>query len=262
MKTLTYMNLKKELQNHEYGFFGKYTIEHLFKVYTSTEITCYNDFFHIGKTEFREFVEENISDFKGLNKDTSGNISKEDLRAVKQLAQHVSSYLGIVNSKYMDYYRRGQEEYVKLVEHYLGTYKPKTLEVGSGKVPYSSMMLARDLNEITSMDRFVVSDETLKCMDINPIDDYFSPGTNVSEFDFVTGNKPCSAIEPLVSSCVFAKKPYLIKLCPCDAPNQKLENWSAVLKKYDKNIKFSKNFEIACNLDANFENFDQTYEIN
>lgn len=261
MKALTYINLKNELKNHDYGFYGKYTIEHLFKVYTTTEITNYGDFFNISKTDFREFVEENIGDFAGITRDSNGKISNEDFRVVKQLAQQISAYLGVINSKHMDYYRRGQEDYVRLVEHYLGNYKPNTLEVGSGKIPYSSILLARILGGITSMDKFVVSDETLRSIDINPEDSYFKAGTDVSEYDFVTGNKPCSAIEPIVSSCVVAKKPYIIKLCPCDAPNQKLENWPRILKKYDKHIKFSKHYEIACNLDGNFEDFDRDYEI-
>lgn len=263
MKTITYLTLKKELEDHDYGFYGKYDIEHLFKVYTSLEFTKYSEFFEHNKFDFRDFVKENIEYFTiGVDRDSSGNISKHDSIALLNTANKLACDLGIINNSFMDYYRREQEDFVKVVEHYIGSNKPKILEVGSGRVPYSSIVLAQDFDNLTSMDRFILSDETLKNLNINPLDRYFNhPLDNVNDYDLVIGNKPCSAIESIVASCAVAKKPYFLKLCGCDAPHGLTKNWAPILKKHDPKIRFSKNYVFACNLDGNYQKFDKNFEI-
>lgn len=250
MKTITYISLKRELKNHRYGLYGSHTLTKLFKIYTSYEIKNYDDFFlKDHHRDFVNFVVENINMFNGFGTGENEILTEEDKQSISRFASSTCAQLNLVISKFFAPYRHSQENFVKKVEDILGTSRPKILEIGSGKVPYSSLLLAKDLGHIDSMDRFILSDESLKNMNVEPHDQYFEMETNIKDFDMVIGNKPCSAISAIVTNCSATKKPYFIELCGCDAPHQDIDNWYELLKEQDKNIQFDQKNHYAYNLE-------------
>lgn len=135
---------------------------------------------------------------------------------------------------------------------------PNILDVGSGKYPYSSIVLAEKHDKVTSIDRgFIVSNKYLERINVKVINAYFNQNTNVDPYDFVVGRYPCSAIEHMVLRCAKANKPYFIQLCPCNAPNIQTtskffwQKWQYYLVSIDPNINFFHNY--AFNLDMSTE---------
>lgn len=253
MNTQTYILLKKELEENEYGIFCKNTIEKLFNLYTKYEITSFRDFFAKDHKDFYRFVKDNIPLFKNIDKDEQGKITEEDKKFLLTSAHSCVMNFNVITSKYFDSYRKEQENFVSLVEKLACNNNTNILEVGSGKIPYSSMLIAQDLGHVNSMDKFAISNESLKSMDINPLKEYFNENTQIDNYDFVVGNKPCTAIQHIVKLCTKAKKPYFIGLCDCETPTKRLDYWDTYLKLIDKKIKFSKNYEYAYNVDTPIE---------
>lgn len=237
MKSKTYLMLIDELNHNNYGLCGKHNISRLFKLYTESEIDSFEDFAKLRHKDFTDFVKMNMPLFRD-SENGKEHVSKEDERILNQLAYSAVAELNVIAGKYFDYYRSEQEKFVDLVEHIIG--KTKALEVGSGRIPYSSMLLAQRLGHIDSMDKFLLSDKCLEKLNITPHNEYFNGDTNIQPFDIIVGKKPCSAIPHIVTNCAIRKKPYFIELCGCDAPNEDVDNWQPILKNVDPNIKFEK----------------------
>lgn len=240
MNKTTYYGMLHELCSHNYGIGGEYSIGKLFKVFSEYEITKFEDIFKESLAkDFREFVLSHINLLRGLERDENGKITNDELVMLKATIHKKVATFGLYTSDLFKDYRCEQEEFVKIVEHIIGKCRPNVLEIGSGQVPYTSILLAHDnIADINSMDKFLLSDKALKNLQVNPIDKYFKEDTNVEDYDFVIGNRPCSAIAHIVSSCKKYKKPYFIKLCGCEAPNGKTASWDEYLQKIDKNIDF------------------------
>lgn len=251
MNTHTHLMLMNELFNHPYGTSGEYDIIKLFKIYTSYEVKSFNDIYKEHKN-FLYFVHDNIELFTGAPRDAQGKMSSEDERSIIHMARYLSLKLNSLHSKFYEAHRKDQEAFVDVVEKIIGNSKINLLEVGSGALPYSSILLAHDIGKMSSMDQFIISHESLESLDINPIDKYFDKDTEISAYDFIVGQKPCSAIGEIVRKCGKSKKPYFLQLCECDAPSHNLKSWEGYLKLFDPNIKFSQNTNYAYNLDAEY----------
>ena len=137
------------------------------------------------------------------------------------------------------------------------------LDVGPGKVPYSSLSLATSTKKVSAMDEsFLFANESLRAMNVNPLETYFDKNTNTDDFDFVVGSYPCSAIPYIVSKCSKENKPYFLKLCDCAINDKTLEildefaasgmySWKKILPVLDPKIKFFDDY--AFNIEASPE---------
>ncbi len=250
MKSKTYLALMEELKNNEYGLYGKYCISRLFKVYTDNEINCFEDFYKLRHKDFTDFVKMHMNLFTGKGTGNDDHMCKDDEKMLNQIAFSTVAKLNIIAGKYFDYYRQEQGKFVDLVEHIIG--KSNALEVGSGSIPYTSIMLAQKLGHIHSMDKFALSDECLSKLNVAAHNQYFDESTSVKPYEIVVGKKPCSAIPHIVTNCSVQKTPYFLELCGCDAPKGEVDNWKPILQSFDPSIKFKKatvNTEYAYNLD-------------
>lgn len=250
MKKETEKILLNELELYPYGNDGKYEIDRLFKIYTETEIEKLSDIFDESKQrDFKNFIIENTHLMRGLKKDENGNILEEEIRYARTLAHKKTYPLAFLTIRFFKDNRQEQEDFVKLVEHIAGKQKTKILDVGSGQIPYSSILLANDnVGDISSMDKFGISNKSLENMKVTPYDEYFTEKTPVKDYELVVANKACSAIPHIVATCANKKVGYLVKLCPCEAPGHKIEGWKEYLPTLDEKIKFDKN-DYAFNLD-------------
>ena len=250
MKKETEIILFNELKSHAYGTTGKYDIDKLFKIYTETEIEKLSDLFDESKQkDFKDFIFENIYLMRGLEKDENGIIPENEVRLVRALAQKKILPLALLTQEKFKKYKVQQEEFTTLVEHIVGKQKTKILDIGSGQVPYSSILLANDnVGDIDSMDKFVISNTSIKKLKVTPHNEYFTEKTPVTDYEFIVANRACSAIPHIVATCAKYKKPYFIKLCSCEAPNHQIEGWKDFLSTLDENISFNDE-DFAYNLD-------------
>lgn len=250
MRKETERNLFNELKRHAYSTVGEYDLDRLFDVYTSTEIQKFEDLFETSiQKDFKDFLVENIELMRGLERDENGRVTAGKIKTIRSLACKKTFPLQMLTHYIYNELKEEQESYVELVEHIIGKQKTNLLDVGSGQVPYSSFLLAKDnVGTIHSMDKFGISKESIKRLGVLPHDEYFYSTMPIKNYDIIVGNKPCSAIPHIVSACVKNKKPYLIKLCPCEAPGYKIEGWKEYLPILDEKIKFDED-DYAFNLD-------------
>lgn len=92
---------------------------------------------------------------------------------------------------------------------------PQLLEVGCGRIPRLSRLLAQQGYQMTAMDpeledsQFLADPGTVLC-----IKDCFHWKTaDLSNYDAVIAQEPCDATEHIIRACTAAQKNYLISLC-------------------------------------------------
>ena len=250
MKAITYLTLIHELQQHPYGIGEEYNVENLFRIYSKLEINSFADLYKDHKS-FYTFVLKNANRFNDIEHTKDGNIPPEMFRTIKASARHLYFTMDSIKNKYYSDYHKDQEKFVKLVEDIIDSSRPKILEVGSGSIPYSSILLAHDIGRISSMDHFAISAKSLDKLYITPYNRFFTNNEDISNYDLIIGQRPCSAISDIVTTCTNAKKSYLLQLCGCNSPTKLPSGWIEYLSDIDPSIKFSfDNNEIyACNLD-------------
>ena len=141
------------------------------------------------------------------------------------------------------------------------------LDVGPGFAPYSSLYLANKSKKVSAMDKdYLFSTQSLSSMNVDAQKRYFDGKTDVDNYDFVVGCRPCSAIPYIVSQCEKSNKPYFLLLCDCaiyDKNNPFLKDyvhkgkfkWNEILPELDPYIKFYDDF--AFNIDASPEQIKQ-----
>ena len=250
MDTKTFLILKQELKDHLYGIDSEYNVERLFRIYSELNISSFNDLYRDHK-DFYNFIISNIDNFRGITRTDDGKLPNEVYRTVKASARHLYNILDSIRSKHYSDYHKDQEKFVKLIEDTINSSRPKILEVGSGSIPYSSILLAHDIGRISSMDHFALSTKSLEKLDITAYNRFFTNNEDISNYDLIIGQRPCSAISDIVTTCTNAKKSYLLQLCGCNSPTKLPSGWIEYLSDIDPSIKFSfDNNEIyACNLD-------------
>lgn len=188
-----------------------------------------------------------------------GSIRGGDLVSQFRLEKTIEKSISILSRKTAEILNPQQNVYVDIVSKLSGdTASAKILDVGPGRMPVSSILLGETHDNVIAMDSyFEISAPTLKKLNVTPLAEYFKRTTNVDTYDFVAGNKPCSAIEAIVEACSKANKPYYIELCDCELPHKiDLEDrlkypalgWETILPEIDRNIRFSG--PIAYNIDA------------
>lgn len=150
----------------------------------------------------------------------------------------------------------------------------KVLDVASGNIPLSSIMLAERMgNTVSSMDKFFVDTKTLESLNVDGRDEMFNLSTDISDFGLIIGNKPCEATFDMIQSCAQSNMPYFINLCACnflkkDKFGEEILNpeWKDQLIQLDRRIKFyrdeSTSEEYAFVLDATPAQVGKIIEIN
>lgn len=200
----------------------------IFDAYTSLEISNMKDL-EQDHSEIFDFVSKHIECFREC----------DQIEALVE-ARHRTNELKMFSNKNYITFRKTQENFAEEIERIVGFDKStKILEVGSGYIPYSSMILGLDGYDISSMDNFFVPAEFLKRFNVKSHRKLFNSVTKVKDYDIVVGRRPCSAILPLVKSCTESKVPYFVRLCGCELPSKSVYGWRHILDKVDKDIQFN-----------------------
>ena len=242
MKNITKEFLMQYIERHPYKEALDYDMYRIFQYYSTLEIKSDNDIIRAIE-DFKRFWQENLPLVK-CEKTSRLLLESSVMQEINQITQTV------LNARSVPV-----EQFANIVDILTPAKHSSIFDVGSGKYPYSSIMLAEKNNIVTSIDRsFYLSNKSLERMKVKVVNAYFDDTTSVGNYDFVVGRFPCSAIEHIVGNCKKSNKPYFIQLCPCNAPV--LENktkffwqrWQALLSSLDPNIQFFHNY--AFNIDA------------
>lgn len=216
MKTTTYFKLIKALKTQEFKAVSLADMERLFRLYSDEEINSIEDIF-----------EKDINEFIGFAKQHKDLFYDEEGVDENQIALYAKRQTLPFESLKSDYFsvKSGQDFFVHRIEKDLsGDKDVEILDIGSGAVPYSSLLFAsKGYKNITTMDSTSckLSEEKLNDFGIKHVTGIFDRNTDISAYDFLTGRKPCDAIRAIVSKCTMEKKPFDISLCTCafETPN-------------------------------------------
>ena len=233
MKKETEFALHEAMKN---GGLSCLDVDRLFDIYTTHEITTIQDLYR-DHSDFRSFVLSHLNDFVEEERTIIPTVAFLKLRCFRTISH-----------KFFKQHRQHQENFAKEIEELVGHDKSvKILEVGSGDIPYSSILLGNDGYNITTIDNFNVSAECLANFNVKSFRQMFSATTRVKDYDIVVGRRPCTAIESIVASCKRDNVPYFMKLCGCKSPNGSISGWTKVLRGLDRGITFNSTY--AYNLD-------------
>ncbi len=241
--------LKNFISTHNINSYDGFYIKDLYKLFMDHYVTDINSFLD-SPDKFSEFCVQNISLFRN----TERHLIQE------RIAELISSYARDMH-EYISHKRLSKHvSYVNIVKE-ISPFGSKTrlLDVGPGRIPYSSMLLAKDFEKIRSMDSvYYPSITTLNKLGIDATFGYFSKDTDLKDIDLVVGQAPCTAIEAIAENCAKTQTPYFIETCGCCVPELKTPRsdyecfgWEEILPAIDPNISFHKAFMFNLNLPAN-----------
>ncbi len=220
--------LLDELSRHEYvADGGEYDVAHLFGIFSTFEIKKKSDLCGAQK-KFRHFVNINIGMFKASTPEEVERIN----HSARFCTENITAY------SYSGRYRRALENYLKVIKAVVPEKKDSMLDVGSGTIPFLAILLSEEGYNVTAMDQFVLSNECLRNLGVKSLREFFTSRTRVGDYDIVTGRRPCTAIPHIVSRCSSEKKPYMVKLCTCNSPNNKISGWRNLLRDIDPDIQY------------------------
>lgn len=243
--------LQEYLATHKFGVGADYDFNDLYSMFASISIFSIEDIF-MSPNRFKKFVTENID----LIQPDSSIINKSRVLSLlegkcKNLTNKIKLLCGL-----------SQQQFADIVSKISGT-NVSILDVGAGDIPYSSILLGDSKQAVTTMDRkFELGPDVLERLNVEQKLEYFTNGTDISKYDLVVGQRPCSAIEKMVKECVKQNKPYFIELCNCHIPPSKTPGkpavWSEILPEIDAYVRFYGDY--AFNLDATEEQVRQVIE--
>ena len=250
MKRKTLLYLDEFIIKGLYDSFVNKPFITLFKNYVDKEFRNINDFVFIAEAYVKFIMqnkEEILKEFPDLN--------ESDLKSdLNEIAMVVNRFKFKDNAILIN-------NYVKMLEYFINR-KNNVLDVGAGAFPLSSFKLARKNKNISAMDRFIISDELIKKLKVNPINGYFDKHTDISSYDFVVGLKPCYAIGQIVEKCKEEGKPYFLHLCNCGVSDFALSrfkvfagDWKQILPLIDRDVKFASVY--ATNIDVSQERLNR-----
>lgn len=231
MNLSTIFYLKSYMESHRYG--KDYTFVSLFKDFFGKEIRNLDDMESVAADylnllfKLRVYLTE-----LPVNEENADDLSEEILEIREGL-----------NAAFMPESKFIQRCYTKLIES-ISDKNTKLLDVGAGMVPLSSILMADDGMQVSTMDKLITPEGLLDNYNLKGYSEYFTSDTDISKYDVVVGNRPCSAIPKIVENCARQNKGYLISLCGCDISQYKdshgktARSWRDVLPQYDKKVKF------------------------
>lgn len=233
MKEETKQILESMLLNkHKYD--NCVLVDKLFNVYLMNEVDSVEHIVYLMHGDFVDFIKEHKDAFVINNVLEWSNLKKYAENKIWLLDRwKVSTYRYNLNRN-----ERFACSVVQLVKEG-GLGNASLLEVGSGFVPYSSMLIAQGMKDVSSMDNFHLPVDVLAKMNVKAINGFMGPKTDISDFGVIVGQAPCDAIDYIVEKSALAKKPYFVELCECRSPDDTLEGYVDYLKKTkDKNLRF------------------------
>lgn len=233
MKRETELELKEIMRKTDYYQDCYKTFEWLFYVYSLFEIKTVEDVFRAPR-DFYNFVSNNLKLIRCSNYDENFDLDVALDNFYNMLCENMS-----------DIYFENQLGYANLVSEVVpDSHKTRLLDVASGKVPASSIGMAKNISNVSSMDRFLLSADSLCSMNVNSINEYMTPDTKMDDFDLVVARHPCEATNTIISNCARENLNYFIHFCSCGLPQDKItrepsEFYQEELRKLDPRIKFS-----------------------
>ncbi len=236
MKKINEEFLKEYMSSHIMGSNQDYTLIDFYRMYAAFSVFSLEDLLN-SPQNYYNFLMDNIHLIKTHN--------KSDITTIKRLIDVALQNIEIRVKKAVP---KPQEDFANIVSE-LSPNKNAShiLDVGAGMVPYSSILMSRQFEQTSTMDKALfLNDETLKNLDVNPIKEYFDEHTDISKYDIVVGKAPCSAIEHIVRACAIQGKPYFIELCDCALPARRpyvadWSGWQDILPEIDEYVKFYTN---------------------
>ena len=251
MKQTTKDFLTEYICTHKYGRYVGYTFVDLFKLYSALEITDLTD------------ISTKASDFCDFLEQSAELITCADPHYTPRIPHKIKMVRYHFNQKFNIRDKVGQKKFAGIVNEIApSNAHTHILDIGASEFPYSSIILAKDFEHTTSMDRrFYLSNTSLHNMNVDPIETLFKDDADISAYDFIVGRFPCSAIESIVKVCTQTNKPYFIELCECKLPLPKALpadqsfGWQNVLPKWDPNVKIINGY--ATNIDATADQLNQ-----
>lgn len=241
MEVKDIMLLRQFVKSKPYNF-TTFNLDHVFKEYSSMAISSMQDFSKVSQ-EFSTIL-KCLEDCFVFNSEAD----KLDLE------MEAAKYPLYLKNMFEPKFALKDDKYTFTIKE-LAPSKEQTrvLEVGSGQVPHSSLVLAQDIKHVSSLDKFLLSESCLKKLGVHAIEGTFDKDTEVQDYDFVIGQRPCSAIESMVINASKENKPYFIELCNCSLNeiakrDGVYRNWQQILPEYDSQVKFVENY--AFNVDA------------
>lgn len=237
-------DLKQFIATHDFNSKHGYYIKDIFQMFMDVKVNNLQSFLS-APDDFCDFCSRNIKLFN--NKET--NILAEKI--VHLIYSYAEELKRFISTDVME----NNRSYVNIVKSIVPFRSAKVLDVGAGRVPFSTIMLAEFFDKVKSLDvMYYPSVSTLQKLGVEALVGKFTFNSRVEDVDFVVGKTPCSAIAPIAKVCGEQGVPYLIETCECDVPaeafdeNKPCFGWEEVLPKYDNNVKFFKGFAFNLNL--------------
>lgn len=241
-------SLKEFISTHNFNSYDGFYIKDLYKLFMDQNVTNIESFLS-SPDDFCAFCLKNIDLFTN----SSRQISKERIiYLISYYSKEIKNYIS--ESKLNNHI-----SYVNIVKDIAPfKFKTKLLDVGPGRIPYSSMLLAKDFENIKSLDSvYYPSVKTLKNLGIEAMLGFFTNNSSLENIDMVVGQAPCSAFEAIAEKCAETNTPYFLEGCGCTVPDYvnplidyECFGWEEVLPAIDPNISFHKQFIFNLNLPA------------
>lgn len=236
MTTQEYLKCRRYYLNHILKNPSAVGFEELYTMFSNFGIKSYEDLLNSSEL-FLDFVNTQISSEDDFLSQTHQRKTK---RRLDTFTTYLANHLKPVPSD--------QTNFASMVKEFItNKQKDRILDVGSGKIPHSSIQIAMECDHVSSMDHLMLSEPCLKNLNVVAKPMYFTAHTNIDNYDYVVGQCPCSAIENIVKKCGKNNKGYFIQLCNCSLPANG-DTWEDILPNYDSKIKF--HLDYAYNLDA------------
>ena len=234
------------MATHTFGTNADYNFEELYNLFITLEVKDVVSLLH-SPNDFQDFVIENINLIKSEQPMLQYTLRVALERFKSKLVKKLEYAFSTSNAMF-----------AKTVDALAPSEQTRILDVGSGEIPSSSILLGGLKHKVTSMDSLIIlPKDALANLNVTLDKRFFGKNLPVQDFDFVVGKYPCNAIIPIVEECSAANKPYLIKLCNHNIPGFKFdtldwrEGWKRILPNIDKYIKFYD--EYAFNIDLSDE---------
>lgn len=262
MKKETMEMLLNEIRNNAYSpdDWEDFCFDGLFQKYLALEVSSVNDLTH-GHMGFVDFILQNFDSMDKSNLEGGSDAQKYLL--LKSDLQSVVKDYSALNVENSTNYVAEQEMFAGLVNRFVPSDKT-VLDVGCGKIPLSSSLIASGRKKpVVAMDsRVNLPNEAMEKLNLIKVDTLFDMDTSLDGVDVVVGDKPCTAIESIVKKSTQEGKQYLLRLCDCYAPDQKLgvDSWQDRLKGLDDGIVIDRTGEFVTNLPVSQKYFSDVVE--
>ncbi len=262
LKSSTEEMLVEELRKHRYtgDYRDKYNFDRLFDKYCTSEIDSYADLLK-NHARYVNFV---LSNYDLIDESMlEGKTRADKISCLRSILWDRIRGFSVVSPICYKKYKAEQDAYVSLV-NYITDKKDRLLDVGAGRVPLSSILMAesREDGVVSSMDWITLPDDVMRKFKVKRLFQNFRHDTSVDKYDIVVAHRACDAFPAIVSNCARSNKAYFMKLCDCAAPTGEIEGWRPYLSQFDSEIKFDSTGYFVTNLDISRDQFDRALAMN